>query len=43
MEFATDTRQRLINSARELMFARSNSAVGVQEICTSTGVQKGSF
>jgi len=43
MEATTDTRQRIITSARELMYARSYSEVGVQEICTNAGVQKGSF
>ncbi len=43
MDTTTDTRQRIINSARDLVFARSYSEVGVQEICRTAGVQKGSF
>ena len=39
----TDTRQRLIDSARELIYARSYSEVGVQEICDRADVRKGSF
>jgi len=38
-----DTRQRLIESARDLIYARSYSDVGVQEICDRAGVRKGSF
>jgi TetR/AcrR family transcriptional regulator, transcriptional repressor for nem operon len=43
METGTDTRQRLIDSARELIYARSYSDVGVQQICERAGVKKGSF
>ena len=43
MDIAVDTRQRIINSARDLFFARSYSEVGVQEICRTAAVQKGSF
>ncbi|MDQ5771024.1 TetR/AcrR family transcriptional regulator [Thiothrix subterranea] len=43
MNIATDTRQRLINSARDLLYARSYGHVGVKEICDAAGVQKGSF
>lgn len=38
-----DTRQRLINSARELIYARSYADVGVQAICEHAEVKKGSF
>lgn len=38
-----DTRQRLVDSARQLIGARSYHAVGVQDICLHAGVQKGSF
>ena len=40
---ATDTRQRIIDSARELIYARSYSDVGVQQICDHAAVKKGSF
>lgn len=40
---ATDTQQRIIDAARELIYARSYADVGVAEICESAGVQKGSF
>jgi len=43
MEAVTDTRQRLIDSARDLIYARSYSDVGVQQICDTAGVKKGSF
>jgi TetR/AcrR family transcriptional repressor of nem operon len=43
METANDTRQLLINTARDLIATRSYHAVGVQEICAQAGVQKGSF
>ena len=43
MDTRTDTRQRLIDSARDLIYARSYSDVGVQEICDRAGVRKGSF
>jgi TetR/AcrR family transcriptional repressor of nem operon len=43
MESTNDTRQLLINTARDLIAARSYHAVGVQEICARAGVQKGSF
>ncbi len=38
-----ETRQRLLDSAQELMYSRSYSDVGVQEICKDANVQKGSF
>jgi len=37
------TRQRLIDSARELIYSRSYSDVGVQAICDHAEVKKGSF
>ena len=40
---ATDTRQRLIDSARELIYSRSYADVGVAAICEHAGVRKGSF
>jgi TetR/AcrR family transcriptional repressor of nem operon len=43
MHTATDTRQRLVDTARDLIAASSYHAVGVQEICGRAGVQKGSF
>lgn len=39
----SDTRQRLLQSATNLIYARSYHNVGVQEICTNAGVKKGSF
>lgn len=43
MKASTDTRQRLLDSARELLYSRSYGTVGVKEICDIAGVQKGSF
>lgn len=44
METATaDTRQRILDAARHLIYARSSADVGVAEICAQAGVQKGSF
>lgn len=43
MDTVTDTRQRIIDAARELIYARSYSDVGVQQICDNAGVKKGSF
>jgi TetR/AcrR family transcriptional repressor of nem operon len=39
----SNARERLINSAIELISARSYTAVGVQELCEHAGVKKGSF
>lgn len=39
----TDTRDQIIQKAVELISSRSYSAVGVQELCKSTGVTKGAF
>jgi TetR/AcrR family transcriptional repressor of nem operon len=38
-----ETKQRLLDSAQQLMYSRSYSDVGVQEICNDAKVQKGSF
>ncbi len=38
-----DTRQRIIERARELFTARSYHATGVQDICRAADVRKGSF
>ena len=38
-----DTKQRLLDTARDLFYARSYEDVGVQEICREAGVKKGSF
>jgi TetR/AcrR family transcriptional repressor of nem operon len=43
MHAATDTQQRIITSARELIYSRSYTDVGVAEICEHAGVKKGSF
>ncbi|SCZ63256.1 TetR/AcrR family transcriptional regulator [Thiohalomonas denitrificans] len=39
----SDTRDRLVEAAIDLIYARSFGAVGVQEICARARVQKGSF
>jgi len=39
----SDARNRLIEAARDLMYARGYGEVGVQEICDQAGVNKGSF
>ena len=38
-----DTQQRILEAARDLIYARSYADVGVAEICERAGVQKGSF
>jgi TetR/AcrR family transcriptional repressor of nem operon len=38
-----DTKQRLLDTAQKLFYARSYEDVGVQEICREAGVKKGSF
>ena len=43
MTKAHDTRQRLLDTAEKLFYARSYEDVGVQEICREAGVKKGSF
>lgn len=43
MDRPTDTRQRILDAARELFHARSYADVGVKEICDVAQVQKGSF
>lgn len=43
MEPNTDTQQRILDSARELIYARSYADVGVAAICEHAGVKKGSF
>jgi len=43
MNTVTDTRQRILESARDLIYARSYGEVGVAAICDSAGVKKGSF
>ncbi len=43
MNVPTDTRHRLLHSARNLLYSRSYGHVGVKEICDMAGVQKGSF
>jgi TetR/AcrR family transcriptional repressor of nem operon len=39
----SDTQQRILDAARQLIYARSYADVGVAEICEQAGVQKGSF
>ena len=43
MNAQIDTRQRILESARDLIYARSYSEVGVAAICDTAGVKKGSF
>jgi len=43
MESTSDTQQRILDSARELIQSRSYADVGVAAICEHAGVQKGSF
>ncbi|MGD2083259.1 MAG: TetR/AcrR family transcriptional regulator [Chromatiales bacterium] len=43
MSSGTDTRRRIVDAARDLIYARSYSDVGVQSICGEAGVKKGSF
>jgi TetR/AcrR family transcriptional regulator, transcriptional repressor for nem operon len=43
MQPATDTRSRILATAREMFHSRSYADVGIQEICTRAKVQKGSF
>lgn len=43
MHFTTDTQQRILDSARELIHSRSYADVGVAAICDHAGVKKGSF
>lgn len=43
MEQVHATKQRLLDTAQELFYARSYADVGVQEICEKAGVKKGSF
>lgn len=43
MNQTSNTRDRLLKSARDLLYSRSYGNVGVKEICDSAGVQKGSF
>ena len=40
---AKDTKQKLINTAKDLIGASSYASVGVAEICKQAGVNKGSF
>ncbi len=43
MNRGMNTRERLLLSARDLLYARNYGHVGVKEICDAAGVQKGSF
>ncbi|MEK6749392.1 MAG: TetR/AcrR family transcriptional regulator [Pseudomonadota bacterium] len=43
MQAANDTQQRILASARDLIYARSYADVGVADICEHAGVKKGSF
>lgn len=43
MLIQSDTRERIIDSARELILSRSYADVGVAAICDHAGVKKGSF
>ena len=39
----SQAKDRLLNSALELVYARSYTGVGVQELCDHAGIKKGSF
>lgn len=39
----SDAKDKLLNSALDLIYARSYADVGVQELCEHAGVKKGSF
>ncbi|MBT5228751.1 MAG: TetR/AcrR family transcriptional regulator [Methylococcales bacterium] len=39
----SDAKERILDSAQSLIYARSYADVGVQEICEKAGVKKGSF
>lgn len=39
----SDPKDKLVQSALDLMYSRSYASVGVQELCERAGVQKGSF
>lgn len=39
----SDAKEKLVQSALDLMYSRSYASVGVQELCEHAGVQKGSF
>jgi TetR/AcrR family transcriptional repressor of nem operon len=43
MVTTTNTRQRIISAAQELIYAHSYNNAGVLEICDHAGVRKGSF
>ncbi|SDX42163.1 transcriptional regulator, TetR family [Thiocapsa roseopersicina] len=43
MHLETDTRTRILATAREMFHGRSYADVGIQEICEGAKVQKGSF
>ena len=43
MASTTSTKERILTSALDLIYARSYAAVGVQEVCEHAGVKKGSF
>lgn len=43
MNLTADTQQRILDSARELIYSRSYADVGVAAICEHAGVKKGSF
>ncbi len=43
MNLSTDTKARILATARELFHSRSYADVGIKEICTLAEVQKGSF
>jgi TetR/AcrR family transcriptional repressor of nem operon len=43
MNAETDTRARILATAREMFHSRSYADVGIQEICAGAKVQKGSF
>lgn len=43
MSASNDTRQRILNVARDLIYRHSYAEIGVAQICADAGVSKGSF
>src|SRR5215467_982150 len=43
MSSTSPTKEKILTSALDLIYARSYAAVGVQEVCEHAGVKKGSF
>ncbi|OYY59648.1 MAG: hypothetical protein B7Y50_09985 [Hydrogenophilales bacterium 28-61-11] len=43
MELTVDTQQRILDSARDLIFSRSYAEVGMAAICEHAGVRRVAF